>query len=138
MDCRVHKLVADVAVLAAGNVLLVRYHDASKYDGEHGWFLPDDYLDTGEHPDTAAERILGEQADLAGLPTRLSHIESFSNGAWHLIFHYAVTLEAPVPIAPIGNVAAAEWFALDKLPARSEIAHDGWAIEVLDSLQLSG
>ena len=137
MDCKLHKLVADVAVFAAGQVLLVRYHDVSRYDGQRGWFLPDDHLETGEHPDSAASRILAEQAELGGQAPQLSHIESLSNGAWHLIFHYVTTLDAPLPVAPAGNVAAAEWFPLDALPPRSEIAHDGWAVEVLDALSLS-
>src|SRR5439155_603670 len=54
MDCTVHKLVADVAVLADRQVLLVRYQDTRNYDGQRGWFLPDDYLMFVEHPDGAA------------------------------------------------------------------------------------
>jgi len=54
MDCTVHKLVADVAVLADRQVLLVRYQDTRNYDGQRGWFLPDDYLMFVEHPDEAA------------------------------------------------------------------------------------
>ena len=44
------KVVADVAVRARDSVLLVRYEDVSKYDGERGWFLPDDYLATSNIP----------------------------------------------------------------------------------------
>jgi len=38
------KLVADVALVGGDQVLFVRYRDTSRYDGEGGWFLPDDYL----------------------------------------------------------------------------------------------
>lgn len=44
MDREVHKLIADVAVLAGERVLLVKYRDVSAYDGQGGWFLPDDAL----------------------------------------------------------------------------------------------
>lgn len=39
MDCTVHKLVADIALVAEDGVLLVRYRDTSGYDGQAGWFL---------------------------------------------------------------------------------------------------
>jgi hypothetical protein len=38
MDGTIHKMVADVAVLARSSVLLVRYGDTSKYDRQVGWF----------------------------------------------------------------------------------------------------
>jgi hypothetical protein len=37
--CGMHKLVADVCVTAEGTVLLVRYKDVSKYDGERALVL---------------------------------------------------------------------------------------------------
>lgn len=39
-----HSLIADVAVLSGGKVLLVKCNDVDKYDGEVGWFLPDDEI----------------------------------------------------------------------------------------------
>lgn len=57
-SCGLHKLVADVALLAEGHVLMVRYRDTSKYDNQSGWFLPDDFLAHLEHPDDAAKRIV--------------------------------------------------------------------------------
>ncbi len=91
--CQVHKLVADVCLTSQGKVLLVRYQDTSGYDGEPGWFLPDDYLRYTEHPQDAAQRILSSQAGLEANDLRLNHIESFEgHGYWHLIFHYAAGL----------------------------------------------
>jgi ADP-ribose pyrophosphatase YjhB (NUDIX family) len=127
---RTTKLVADVAMIAEGRVLLVRYRDTRRYDGQRGWFLPDDFLAELEHPDTAAARILSEQAAVEARPA-LSHVESFGDGAWHLVFHYALELGSAPGVVPGPNVAAAEWFALDALPAPEAVAHGGWALEVL-------
>ena len=124
------KLVADVAVVADGRVLLVRYDDVSRYDGQRGWFLPDDYLANGEHPDAAAKRIVREQAGLDVDPA-LAEIESLTGGAWHLIFHYRAAAAAPDTVRLGANVAAAEWFPLTALPPDAEQAHDGWAGDVL-------
>jgi ADP-ribose pyrophosphatase YjhB (NUDIX family) len=130
------KLVADVAVLAGDRVLLVRYKDTSKYDGQSGWFLPDDYLRRLEPPEGAAQRILKEQIGLAVPGLELRTIESFEgNGAWHLIFHYIGRLAAPSKVVPGPNTAAAEWFPLDRLPDRSAMAHDGWAADVLETIR---
>lgn len=127
------KLVADVAVVADGRVLLVRYEDVSRYDGQRGWFLPDDYLAEGEHPDAAARRILREQAGLQLEPT-LAEIESLANGTWHLIFHYRAAAAATDEVRTGANIAAAEWFLLDALPPDAEQAHEGWASNVLSRL----
>ena len=126
------KLVADVAVVADGRVLLVRYEDVSRYDGQRGWFLPDDYLRRGEHPEEAAKRIVTEQTGLDPRELRLFDIESFDGEAWHLIFHYVGVVAQPAPVASGPNVAAAEWFPLDALPPADEVAHHGWARDVLE------
>ena|SRR2546425_12905863 len=99
------KLVADVAVIAERRVLLVRYRDTRRYDDPAG-----------------------------SLPT-VSHIESLANGAWHLVFHYLLEL-GPAPRVSAGtNVAAFEWFALDAPPAADEVAHCGWALDVLSEIE---
>jgi ADP-ribose pyrophosphatase YjhB (NUDIX family) len=134
-DCRVHKLVADVVLRSGDRVLMVRYRDTRKYDGQRGWFLPDDYLAHLEHPAAAARRIVREQVGVEAPELQLAVIESFGDGAWHLVFHYEGELDDPAPISTSGNVAAAEWFALDALPDASEVAHDGWALDVLRRLR---
>jgi ADP-ribose pyrophosphatase YjhB (NUDIX family) len=131
MECRVHKLVADVALRAEGRVLLVRYRDTSKYDRQTGWFLPDDFLEHGEHPDAAAARIVREQAGVEPPELRLAEIESFADGAWHLVFHYRGDLDSIPALEPGENVAASEWFALDALPDPAEVGHRGWALETV-------
>ena len=137
-SCAVHKLVADVAIRAEDRILLVRYKDVSRYDGQRGWFLPDDYLGHLEHPDEAVKRIAKTQAGVTTVAPRLSHIESFGNGAWHLIFHYRADLGTLPRVAPGPNVAALEWFPRSKLPDRSAMAHEGWARDVLDAMDRMG
>lgn len=56
-----HKLVADVTLVGAGQVILTRYTDTTRYDRQRGWFLPDDYLEHEEHPADAATRIVRTQ-----------------------------------------------------------------------------
>lgn len=129
--CGVHKLVVDIALLAEGHVLMVRYRDTSRYDNQSGWFLPDDYIMHLEHPDDAARRIAKDQAAISFTKVRLDHIESFGNGAWHLIFHYRVDLESKRAVKSEGNVRDIAWFPLDKLP---EVAHHGWALGVLRTI----
>ena len=100
------KLVADVALFAGDRILLVRYRDVRKFDGETGWFLPDDYLRRLEHPEDAAKRILREQLGLEAPRLRLGLIESFEgNGAWHLIFHYEGHADGEAQLAPGENTA---------------------------------
>jgi ADP-ribose pyrophosphatase YjhB (NUDIX family) len=131
MDCTVHKLVADVALVTGEQALFVRYRDTAKYDGQTGWFLPDDFLAHLEHPDDAARRIVREQTGIDGVEPRLAEIESFDGGAWHLVFHYVARLEDAVPVTPAGNIAAAEWFRLDALPPAAEVGHHGWGLQTL-------
>ena len=133
-ECKLHKLVADVFVQAENRVLLVRYRDVGKYDGEEGWFLPDDYLAFSEHPVTAAQRILREQLGLDAGDVALGYIESFGGkdgGAWHLIFHHRIEFDRIPGLAPSENLKAAEWFPLDHLPDPSTMAHGGWANDVI-------
>jgi ADP-ribose pyrophosphatase YjhB (NUDIX family) len=129
------KLVADVALVADDQVLLVKYEDTSRYDGQRGWFLPDDYLADVEHPRDAASRIVREQAGFEAQDLELADIESFGNGAWHLIFHFQASLSEPTPPTHGANVSAAEWFPLDALPPAEEVAHHGWALDTLAKIR---
>ncbi len=131
MGCTVHKLVTDVALYAEEHVLLVRYEDVRKYDGETGWFLPDDYLRRIEHPADAAARIVRDQLRLEPPPLELAEIETFDGGAWHIIFHYRGRLERAEPPQRGANVRDAAWFPLDALPPPDEVAHHGWGLEVI-------
>ena len=134
--CRVHKLVCDVALLAEGHVLLVKYRDVSAYDGQKGWFLPDDHLAFAEHPDDAVRRIARDQVGMTIRDARLAYIESFdgTGGPWHLVFHYVSQLDRKPTARGQGNVADAQWFKVDELPPPEELAHHGWPAEVLGEL----
>jgi len=133
-ECAVHRLVADVAIRSGEQVLLVKYKDVSRYDGQRGWFLPDDFLRHMEHPDDAAKRIIRDQLGMTLADLRLSHVESFGNGAWHLIFHYRADLTSSPKLQAGPNVAAFEWFPRSRLPDRATVAHHGWAMDVLDAM----
>lgn len=136
MTCDLHTLIADVALLADGKVLLVRYKDTNKYDHQKGWFLPDDALAHLEHPGKAAARILKEQLNFSEAAPLLHHIESFkgNNGSWHLAFHYQAELDE-IPVLKMSNdLEAAEWFPLDTLPGKSEVAHHGWALGIIKTI----
>ncbi|MGH2585615.1 MAG: NUDIX hydrolase [Dehalococcoidia bacterium] len=132
-DCGLHTLVADVAVRCDGDVLLVRYAESNRYDHQRGWFLPDDRVLHLEHPESAVGRILTEQVGLSAAPVSLGSVESFrgNDRTWHLVFHYIADLPERSALALSADVAAAEWFPLDALPERGEVAHHGWTLDVL-------
>ena len=137
--CRVHKLVADVCLIHDGSALFARYKNTAAYDGEEGWFLPDDFLRHTEHPEDAAKRILQGQAGVSATSLRLAHIESFEgHGFWHLIFHYAASATAPQSLTPGENVKQLEWFPLDQLPPAEQVAHHGWGLETLQKVLETG
>jgi len=136
--CKVHKLIADVCLIADGRVLFARYKNTDAYDGEEGWFLPDDFLQHAEHPEDAAKRILQSQAGISPASLQLGHIESFEgHGYWHLIFHYVASATAS-RLTPGENVGQLEWFPLHQLPPAEEVAHGGWGLETLQKLLENG
>src|SRR6202165_3165660 len=129
------KLVADVALFSGDRVLLVKYKDTRLYDQQAGWFLPDDYLRRLEHPEDAGLRILKVQVGLDMVRVDLRFIESFEGDqAWHLVFHFAGALPDGSSPAAGTNTAAMEWFSVDHLPDRVDVAHEGWALDVLAGL----
>jgi ADP-ribose pyrophosphatase YjhB (NUDIX family) len=135
VECTLHRLVADVALFAEGKVLLVKYRDVGAYDGQRGWFLPDDFLQPFEHPHDAAKRIVADQAGVPDADLGLANIESFGNDWWHLVFHYRADLPAIPGIDEGENVAEAHWFDLDHLPDSGEMAHHGWATETIEAMR---
>jgi ADP-ribose pyrophosphatase YjhB (NUDIX family) len=136
MDCN-HSLICDVAIVADDRVLMVKYANLAKYDDQPGWFLPDDLLHDVEHPTRAAQRIAKEQIGLELDDVGLEHVESFrgDDGTWHLSFHHLARFPATPALAPSSEVASVEWFPLDDLPRRDEVAHHGWALTVLKKMK---
>lgn len=130
------KLVVDVAVLHDGEVALARYRDVANYDNQRGWFLPDDLLNHLEHPADGARRVLSEQLGLTVDSIAGPHLESFPGrrGVWHLAFHYVARLAAKPNLTLADGIREVAWFKLDSLPARRDVAHGGWAIDVLAKL----
>ena len=128
------KLVADVFLRAKGRTLLVRYANPQKYDGQTGWFLPDDFLQHGEHPADAAARILRDQVGIGHVAPTLDHIESMDGDDWHLIFHFRADRDWADEPFTSREVAEARWFPLDALPASAEVAHGGWALDLIAAM----
>ena len=65
---------------------------------------------------------------------KFSHVESFTgrDGSWHLPIHFWLSL-AEIPAIQCGqNVEMAEWFDLMALPERGEVAHHGWALDIIE------
>ena len=135
-ECAVHSLIADCAPLVGGRTLLVRYADTNRYDHQSGWFVPDDGIRYLEHPEKAARRILADQLGIDCPDLRLSHVESFkgTNRTWHLAFHYVADLAQEPEVTPSADVAEARWFAIDDLPPASDVAHHGWARQILETI----
>ena len=57
--------------------------------------------------------------------------EGLGNGVWHMAFHYMSNVSGRTKVVPDANVAAFEWFDLKQLPPSDEVAHHGWALDVL-------
>ena len=128
-----YSLIADVALLAEGKVLLVKYTDTNKYDHQSGWFLPDAGIGYLEHPERTALRIVREQLGLHLDSIRLSHLESFkgNDGSWHLPFHFVADFRRMPDLRPSADIAETRWFDLDSPPPKTEVAHHGWALSTI-------
>ena len=132
-----YKLIADVALFTGNEVLLLKYKDENKYDHQAGWFLPDDLLKEFEHPDEAADRILLEQLNLSNINPALDHIESFKgkDSSWHLVFHYKAEINNYLDIVKSDEISELDWFDLSELPAKKEVAHNGWALFTIKAIR---
>lgn len=130
------KLVADVTVISGDKVLLVKYTDTNKYDHQSGWFLPDDLVNYGEHPDDTITRIAKEQLGLDSIKPGLSFIESFTGNdkSWHLVFHYKAEIKDTSRVNTSGDILESQWFGRNSLPNAKEVAHHGWALYTLDEI----
>lgn len=124
------KIIADVTLFSGDSVLLVKYKDKNKYDHQSGWFLPDDLIQEFEHPEMAAVRILFEQLKLANINPVLDHIESFKgkDSTWHLVFHYKAAVNEFPDVEPSESIEEYDWFNINQLPDKKEVAHNGWAL----------
>lgn len=123
------KLVVDCVIYCGNEVSLVKYIDTNKYDHQSGWFIPDDLVTYGEHPEDEAIRILREQLGFDTDKVSLGFIESFTGGdrSWHLVFHYKIILDNKPDLTPSSEISEMEWFNINNLPESKDIAHHGWA-----------
>ncbi|MBS1517094.1 MAG: NUDIX hydrolase [Bacteroidetes bacterium] len=135
-DNEVVKLIADVTVFHRDKVLLLKYSDTNKYDHQDGWFLPDDLVPFGMHPEDKAAEIMSEQLGIKGVAPKIDHIESFTgnDGSWHLVFHFRY-ISAKIPeLKPSQDIKTVKWFSLKELPPKKEVAHHGWALYTILSM----
>lgn len=136
MTSEVPKIIVNVAVLADHRTLLVRYRH--RPDRQAGWFLPHVELASGSDPAAAARAALADQLGLAGTKLWLSHADSFvgNDGTWHLPLTYVAEVDAPDDVVRTAGdfVLEARWFLLDDLPPRRDVAHGGWALDLLADL----
>src|SRR5256885_529774 len=105
-------------------------------DHQGGWFMPHDLMNELEHPRDAVTRALREQLGIE-LPTLpLKQIESFRgrDGTWHLSFHFLAELPSKIEPKRSAAITTARWFNRSELPAREEVSHHGWALDVLESV----
>lgn len=132
-----YSLIADVALFFEGGVLLVKYSDPEGFDGQSGWFIPDSSIKYLEHPYKAALRLLKDQLSLENVQPHLDHIESFrgNDGSWHLTFHYKAVLGGKPKMEPSKDVGSTQWFQLEALPGKDEVAHHGWALTTISKMQ---
>ncbi len=127
------KLVADVALFRGNDVLLTRYRNPEAYDSQPGWFLPNDLLRDGEDPEDAARRVLRDQLGISEVPVRIAFAESFTgrDRSWHLALHYTASGDDELELHVADQLAKPQWFPVEDLPPRSEVAHGGWALSTL-------
>jgi hypothetical protein len=136
LECRAASLIADVALIAEDSVLLVRYKDVEQYDGETGWFLPDDEMHAWS---TQVERRCGSRRNRSAWISR-PPVWGWSNRSRGTAGPgICRSTTRPVPaipeLEPSETILATQWFPLEELPPRSEVAHNGWALTVLQKIQ---
>ena len=138
IDDKKIKIIADVTVLHDEKVLMVKYSDKNKYDHQSGWFLPDDIVSHGEHHEDATSRIMDEQLGLKDVIPIQDHIESFTgnDGSWHLVFHFKYKAENLADVVKSDDVDSIQWYSLNALPPKEEVAHHGWALYTLAEMNL--
>jgi ADP-ribose pyrophosphatase YjhB (NUDIX family) len=128
------KLVADVAVFSKGKTLLAKYANAENYNGQTGWFIPDDLIAFGEALEDAAKRILKEQLGIENTEVQFCFHESFigMDKSWHLVFHFKAEVEND-SVKQSSDIET-QWFAINSLPDKKDVSHHGWALYMLETI----
>ncbi|HYB09986.1 MAG TPA: NUDIX domain-containing protein [Alphaproteobacteria bacterium] len=131
MDVWAIKPIVDVTILHGERLLMVQF--STPPDRQAGWFLPNDVIREREHPDKAAARVLHEQIGLSIPAPQIFTVDSFqgNDGSWHLALHYLLKIDDAVAAEIRPSIAKIHWFDLAKLPAKAEVAHHGWYLDVV-------
>lgn len=117
------QLIANLVVTRPdGQVLFVRYDPE-----DERWWLPGEDLNPYEHPDEAAQRVLGAFSGLSVGAVVMREIQSFrGRRGWHVMFHYRVDAEGDVT-SPFPTA----WFPLTSLP---RTVHGRWETDIAKKL----
>lgn len=125
------KVIVNLVAEAQGRVCLVRY--PGRPDGQSGWFVPHLPLEPSADPLEACAEIARGQLGFSGeIRPEIRNAQSFTgnDGTWHLTLDYLLKAEEiPAPKADC------QWFPRHELPARSEVAHHGWALDIVESVE---
>lgn len=132
------RMIVNVAILTDTKTLFVKYADLP--DHQKRWFVSHRTLARGEDPKEVSKLIVTEQLGLpwnVDMKLELHQIQSFigGDGAWHLSYDYSLHLKEITTPKKAANISAAEWFLLSQPPSRNEVAHHGWALDIVQAMQ---
>jgi hypothetical protein len=132
------KMIVNLAVLTDSETLFVKY--ANLPDHQKGWFVPHRTLMRNEDPKAICKQIASEQLGLSwsqDMKLELHQIQSFvgNDGTWHLSYDHSLHVKDASALKKAANISSAEWFPLSHPPARSEVAHHGWALDIVQAIQ---
>lgn len=135
MEKQEPKLVVNTALFARGKTLLVKYKNHP--DHQKGWFIPHDLVPYNTHPEDVASDLIKKQFNLEISNPKISYLESFkgNDGTWHLPISYKVELEDTPHVSSSEDIEEMKWFDLNELPSRDEVAHHGWALDILSEIK---
>lgn len=106
-----------------GRLLLVRRAIEPFLDR---WDTPGGFLEEGERPEDAVARELKEETDIDITVGRIAGawIDRYGSDATTVNLFYTATATDVSRAAPASDVSELDWFAVEELPAREEIAFD--------------
>jgi ADP-ribose pyrophosphatase YjhB (NUDIX family) len=115
-----HRIACGALVLRDAKILLVRHHRPGAHDF---WAAPGGGVEGNEELARAAERETFEETGINVVATRLAYIDELWSAKqrvlkfWFLVDHVSGEIDITANPAEGESIVAADWFALDALPA---------------------